>query len=117
MSQQIIPRILSLKNQWTRSEKEKERLLEGGITQDVLYSGIASFVLEVIAKHGEPAPILCNKDPFTLKYMTDLTYMFPNAKYLWMIRDGRAVVHSVMSRKVTITGGFDILLINTRSLS
>jgi len=26
--------------------------------------------------------------------------MFPGAKFLLMIRDGRAVVHSIMSRKV-----------------
>ena len=78
--------------------------MEGGVTDDVIYSGIAAFIIEIIAKHGEPAPVLCNKDPFTMKYMTDLTRMFPNGKYLFMIRDGRAVVHSVMSRKVTITG-------------
>jgi len=32
--------------------------------------------------------------------MVELTNMFPNAKFLLMIRDGRAVVHSIMSRKV-----------------
>jgi len=26
--------------------------------------------------------------------------MFPNAKFLLMVRDGRAVVHSIISRKV-----------------
>ena len=30
--------------------------------------------------------------------------MFPNAKYLLMIRDGRASVHSMITRKVTISG-------------
>ena len=54
----------------------------------------------MIAKHGEPAPRLCNKDPFALKSMVELTNMFPNAKFLLMVRDGRAVVHSIMSRKV-----------------
>lgn len=33
--------------------------------------------------------------------------MFPNAKFLLMIRDGRAVVHSIISRMVTISG-FDL---------
>jgi len=56
----------------------------------------------VIAKHGEPAPRLCNKDPFALKSMVELSKMFPNAKFLLMVRDGRAVVHSIMSRKVLI---------------
>ena len=56
----------------------------------------------MIAKHGEPAPRLCNKDPFALKSMVELSKMFPNAKFLLMVRDGRAVVHSIMSRKVLI---------------
>jgi protein-tyrosine sulfotransferase len=30
--------------------------------------------------------------------------VFPNSKYILMIRDGRATVHSIISRKVTITG-------------
>lgn len=30
--------------------------------------------------------------------------LFPNAKAILMIRDGRATVHSIISRKVTITG-------------
>ena len=54
----------------------------------------------MIAKHGEPAPRLCNKDPFALKSMVELSNMFPNAKFLLMVRDGRAVIHSIISRKV-----------------
>uniref|UniRef100_A0A2A4JF50 Protein-tyrosine sulfotransferase n=1 Tax=Heliothis virescens TaxID=7102 RepID=A0A2A4JF50_HELVI len=30
--------------------------------------------------------------------------LFPNAKFLFMVRDGRATVHSIITRKVTITG-------------
>jgi len=103
----VIPRILGLKTQWMRSEKESKRLIEAGLTDDVLNSAIASFILEVIAKHAEPAPRLCNKDPFTLKSTLDLKKMFPNSQFLLLVRDGRAVVHSIMSRGVTISG-FDL---------
>ncbi|ESO05199.1 hypothetical protein HELRODRAFT_77670 [Helobdella robusta] len=103
----VIPRVLALRGQWTKSQKEIDRMLEGGITDEVLYSAVAAFILEVIVKHGEPAPRLCNKDPFTLKYVDELKIMFPQAKYILMIRDGRAVVHSIINRKVTITG-FDL---------
>ncbi|PAV79484.1 hypothetical protein WR25_09237 [Diploscapter pachys] len=78
----VIPRILGLQAQWKRSEK-------------------------VIAGHGAPAPRLCNKDPFTMKSSTYLAELFPKAKFVFMIRDGRATVHSIISRKVTITG-FDL---------
>lgn len=62
---------------------------------------------QVIAGHGEPAERLCNKDPFTMKSAEYLSNLFPNSKFLLMIRDGRATVHSIISRHVTITG-FDL---------
>lgn len=103
----VIPRILGMRSHWERSELEKKRLVEAGITGDVLDSAISAFILEIIAKHGEAAPRLCNKDPFTLKSGLYLSKLFPHSKFLLMIRDGRAVVHSIISRKVTITG-FDL---------
>ncbi|KAJ8312093.1 hypothetical protein KUTeg_009466 [Tegillarca granosa] len=103
----VIPRILGMRTHWERSDTEKRRLKEAGLTSDVIDSAVMAFILEVIAKHGSAAPRLCNKDPFTLKSSVYLSKLFPNAKFLFMIRDGRAVVHSIISRKVTITG-FDL---------
>lgn len=103
----VIPRILGMRSQWTKAEKEAERLKEAGLSDSVLDDAVAAFVLEVIVKHGEVAPRLCNKDPFTLKSAVYLAKLFPQSKYVLMIRDGRAVVHSIISRKVTITG-FDL---------
>lgn len=103
----IVPRILGMRAQWYKSEVEKKRLLEAGINDYVIDSAISAFVLEVIAKHGEAAQRLCNKDPFTLKSSVYLKKLFPNAKFLFIIRDGRATVHSIITRKVTITG-FDL---------
>ncbi|KAH8387546.1 hypothetical protein KR093_007686, partial [Drosophila rubida] len=103
----VIPRILQLRSHWLKSAKESLRLQEAGITKEVMNSAIAQFCLEIIAKHGEPAPRLCNKDPLTLKMGSYVIELFPNAKFLFMVRDGRATVHSIISRKVTITG-FDL---------
>jgi len=103
----VIPRILGLKAQWQKSEKESKRLIEAGLTDDVLSSALAAFILEVIAKHAEPARRLCNKDPFMLKSTIELAKMFPNGQFILMIRDGRAVVNSIISRGVTISG-FDL---------
>ncbi|CAD7090723.1 unnamed protein product [Hermetia illucens] len=103
----VIPRILQLRSHWLKSEKESVRLQEAGISKEVMNSAIAQFCLEIIAKHGEPAPRLCNKDPLTLKMGSYVIELFPNAKFLFMVRDGRATVHSIISRKVTITG-FDL---------
>ncbi|KAI4498308.1 hypothetical protein M0802_006487 [Mischocyttarus mexicanus] len=73
----------------------------------VIDSAIAAFCLEIIARHAEPAARLCNKDPLTLKMGSYMLELFPNAKFIFMVRDGRATVHSIISRKVTITG-FDL---------
>uniref|UniRef100_A0A0N5BML8 Protein-tyrosine sulfotransferase n=1 Tax=Strongyloides papillosus TaxID=174720 RepID=A0A0N5BML8_STREA len=103
----VIPRILSLRNQWKKSEKEWRRLQEAGVTEDLLDAAITSFVNHIIVGHGTLAERLCNKDPFTLKSTLYLSRVYPNAKFLLMIRDGRATIHSVITRKVTITG-FDL---------
>lgn len=100
----VIPRILNDRNMWMRGPIEKKRLHEAGVTPDVLDAAVGEFMLEIIVRHGKPAKRLCNKDPFTLKYATYIRSIFPNAQFLFMIRDGRAVAHSIVSRKVTISG-------------
>lgn len=100
----LIPRLLGMRTNWERSEIEKKRLIEAGIDDNVIDSALAAFILEIVALHGEAAPNLCNKDPFTLKSSVYLKRLFPNAKFIFMIRDGRGTVHSIISRKVTITG-------------
>ncbi|XP_038059174.1 protein-tyrosine sulfotransferase 1-like [Patiria miniata] len=100
----LIPRLLSMRAQWMKSGKEHGRLIEAGLTDQVIDDALSAFILEIIAKHGEPARRLCNKDPFVLKSMVYLHRVFQNGKYLLMLRDGRATVHSIISRKVTITG-------------
>ncbi|VEN44918.1 unnamed protein product [Callosobruchus maculatus] len=103
----VIPRLLQMRFHWLKSDKESMRLEQAGLTKPVLDAAIAAFMLEVIARHGEPAPRLCNKDPLTIKSGTYVLELFPNAKFIFMVRDGRATVHSIITRKVTITG-FDL---------
>ena len=40
----------------------------------------------------------------TLKAGNYLRHLFPNSKFLFMVRDGRASVHSIISRQVTVAG-------------
>ncbi|CAM4669987.1 hypothetical protein PO909_008284 [Leuciscus waleckii] len=103
----VIPRLLAMQATWSHSARERLRLNEAGVTDEVLDSAVRAFLLEIIVGHGEPAPRLCNKDPFALKSLTYLSKLFPKAKFILMLRDGRATVHSMISRKVTITG-FDL---------
>lgn len=43
----VIPRILGLKSQWLKSDRESKRLIEAGLTEEVLSSALAAFILEV----------------------------------------------------------------------
>ena len=74
------------------------------MTEEVLDSAVRAFIYEVIFHHSQPADVLCDKDPFVLKYASYVSSLFPNSKFLLIIRDARAVIHSVMTRRVTITG-------------
>ncbi|XP_051956512.1 protein-tyrosine sulfotransferase 1-like [Xyrauchen texanus] len=103
----VIPRLLAMKASWSNSARERVHLDEAGVTDEVLDSAVRAFLLEIIVGHGEPAPRLCNKDPFALKSLSYLSKLFPRAKFILMLRDGRATVDSMISRKVTISG-FDL---------
>ena len=103
----VIPRILGMHSGMTKSQLEMTRLKEAKIDENVLNNALAAYILSIISLHGEPAPRLCNKDPFTLRSMSRIVKMFPQSKFLLMVRDGRATAHSIISRKVTIKG-FDI---------
>lgn len=100
----VIPRLLSMRSRWDHSEKEHQRLLEAGLDGDILDRATRSFISEIIAGHGLPAKYLCNKDPLALNYMTDILRLYPHSKFILMIRDGRAVAYSIVSRNVTISG-------------
>lgn len=100
----IIPRLIYMRNQWKNSHKENERLQNAGMNDEIIDSAVGSFILEVIVKHGKTAKHLCNKDPLVLRYSSYMKKVFPQSKYILMIRDGRSTVHSIISRKVTITG-------------
>jgi hypothetical protein len=78
------------------------RLAQGGITDDVINAAVASFVLETIVQHGPPADVLCNKDPLAFKQGQYLSKLFPKSKWIFMVRDGRAVIHSVIKRFIFI---------------
>lgn len=100
----VIPRIVSMRNRWSKAEREHQRLIEAGLSDETLDQATRSFVAEIILNHGSPAKYLCNKDPLVLNYMHDIIRLFPKAKFLLMIRDGRAVAYSIVSRNITISG-------------
>ena len=100
----VIPRILGMHAQMMKSPLESTRLQEAKITEEVLNDALGAYILSIISKHGELARRLCNKDPFALRSIVKIVKIFPKSKFILMIRDGRATIHSIISRKVTIKG-------------
>ena len=100
----VIPRVISMRSRWDKASKEQNRLTEAGISGKMLDDAMRAFMAEIILNHGPPAKFLCNKDPLLLNYMQDLVRIFPAAKFVLMIRDGRAVAHSIVTRNITISG-------------
>lgn len=107
-----------MRDQWYRSDNEIQRLTQGGVSGDVIDAAVTSFILQTIVQHGAAAERLCNKvqclscvwvvsfktvclnlkDPLALKQGDYLARIFPKSKWIFMVRDGRAVVHSVIKR-------------------
>ena len=100
----LVPLLLGLRSNLGGTDISRTILKSAGITGEILDSATRAFILEIIAQHGEPAKYLCNKDQFTQKSTIYLKRIFPNSKFLLMIRDGRATVHSMITRNVSIDG-------------
>jgi len=102
----VVTRLLAMRYNWEIRDIERRRLDSAGLNMTVLDDATRAFISQVIINHGPPAEYYCNKDPLNFKYLKTLIRMFPNGKYILMIRDGRAVAHSIVTRNVTI-GGVD----------
>jgi protein-tyrosine sulfotransferase len=74
------------------------------MTDALIDSSIRAFIYEIIAQHSKFADVLCDKDPSVWKYAQYISKLFPNAKFLLLIRDARAIIHSIMTRNLTIAG-------------
>jgi hypothetical protein len=72
-----------------------------GLDETDVDLAFGDFIASKIVANGEPAPRLCNKDPFALKWTTFLAHSFPRARFVLMLRDGRAVAHSLMEHNLT----------------
>ena len=94
----LIPRILEMQATWNASNVESRLLREAGISDLILNSAISSFILDLLTTYIQPADVLCSKDPMALQYGLYINKLFPKSKHILMIRDGRAVAYSSITR-------------------
>lgn len=100
----LVPRLLMMMSRLRTIPLEAKRLEEAGITPSLIDKAFKKMFETIIVGHGDYAKYFCDKDPLALRSMTDLDRLFPTAKFVLMIRDGRATTNSIMTRKVTISG-------------
>ncbi|CAH8847995.1 unnamed protein product [Trichobilharzia szidati] len=99
----VIPKILGVRHLWSQGV-ENSRLKAAGLYPEAVDSAVRSFILSIIKHAGENASVLCNKDPLSFTHLSYLAHLFPEAKFVHMVRDGRAVVNSLVKRNVRIRG-------------
>ena len=100
----IIPRIIQFTRSHLRHSSEQVRLEQAGITSSLLNNALRSYIMEILVEHNKNAPFLCAKDPTLAQSSEYLAELFPNSKFILMIRDARATVYSVISRFINSSG-------------
>ncbi|TGZ60607.1 hypothetical protein CRM22_008423 [Opisthorchis felineus] len=76
----------------------RKRAIKAGVYPEAYDQAVGAFILKIIEKMGPSAPYLCHKQPMTFNYLGYLGYLFPSAKFVHIVRDGRAVVASSIER-------------------
>lgn len=65
--------------------------------QRAMYSNsVAQFILTTVIRDPDSSRIICYKEPFLSPHMEYLKWLFPSAKFITLVRDGRAVAASVV---------------------
>ena len=94
----LIPYILTMHATLNASSADIAFIRGAGMSDHVVNSALSSYILELLTKYIQPADVLCSKDPVALNYGIYINQLFPNSKHIFMIRDGRAVVNSIINR-------------------
>jgi protein-tyrosine sulfotransferase len=67
-----------------------------GLGRAKLDDALRLYIFYIMNEHVEPAERLCAKDPNILYSIPELSHLFPHSKFLYLVRDPRAVVFSLM---------------------
>jgi len=73
-----------------------EDLKNANLNVSLIDSSIVEFIHHVMNNRGFNARRSCTKDPEIVRNIEYLHSLFPNAKFIYMIRDGRAAAYSLM---------------------
>jgi protein-tyrosine sulfotransferase len=100
----IIPKFIDFSKNNFKNDPEQKRMEEAGITSEIVDAASSAYIYEIIKRHSFNSPVLCTKDPTDLMHTEYLSRLFPEAKFILMVRDARATVFSVGSRAINSAG-------------
>lgn len=92
----IIPSFLNYAIEFGKVNPSLEKdLANAGLELSIIDSAMTDFIANIMRNRGFNASRLCAKDPDVLQYMDYLYNIFPKAKFIFMVRDGRAAAYSL----------------------
>jgi len=94
----IIPDLLEFIENKRYSIGFIDDLAHAGITENMLDMATANFIYTLTELQNSNTEFQCTKDPNNVKHMVYLKKIFPNAKIVYMVRDGRDVAVSYMKQ-------------------
>jgi protein-tyrosine sulfotransferase len=92
----VLPQILTINKRIQTTEKAIRLTSEAGLSAEKIRNAIRLYVYSIMSEHVRDAERLCAKDPTILKHLEYLNTLFPNAKFVYLVRDPRAQVVSYM---------------------
>jgi protein-tyrosine sulfotransferase len=88
--------MLTLNKRLQTTEKSKRLTKEAGLTDEAIKNAVRLYVYSIMSEHVRPVERFCAKDPTTLKHMLYLHDLFPQAKFVYLVRDPRAQLVSYL---------------------
>ena len=92
----VIPTMVNFIKKFNNNKSNEEALKSSGLGQNTLNLALTSFIYSLLENRGHKVPRLCSKDPEILYHMEFLHNLFPRAKFVYMVRDGRACAYSYL---------------------
>lgn len=95
----VIPYTVHMLKSFLSKKRNRLEIESSKIPYDTIDDAVAKFVYHIMDNHIRRAPRLCAKDPKTFMSMDYLHKLFPNAKFVYMVRNGRGSAYSLMLKK------------------
>ncbi|KAG5447665.1 Protein-tyrosine sulfotransferase 1 [Clonorchis sinensis] len=81
-------------------ESKKDWLIKANIYPKAIDQATKAFIRELAVNMVDKAPIYCQKQPLLFRHLNYLAAQFPKAKFVHVLRDGRAAVASTIARRI-----------------